>query len=141
MKRKQHEKAPGFAPDPEQGGGINPMILWFIIALMAVMMATTAVYCEWIPVALVFWLVFLISAMKILRSLFRQHDDEYRYRRLYSDSLNAFEKRLRDVEDKLKETEDKPIQTPHHGMLRPGSKPSIQYLDMIVHKEDKHGVR
>ena len=138
MKRKQHEKEPEFAPDPEQGGGINPLIVWFIVALAATMMATTAVYCDWIPVSLVFWAVFLICVMKILRSLFKQHDDEYRYRRLYSDSLNTFEKRLRDVEDKLDQRIPEPDKLTPRGTVRPGSKPSIEYLNMIVQKEDRH---
>jgi len=141
MKREQHKKEPEFAPDPELGGGINPLIVWFIIALAFAILGVTATYCGWTPLAFILWALFLICVVRILLDLFKQHDGEYRYRRLYSDSLNAMEKRLSESEDKIIALEKRLNETPHHGTVRPGSKPSIEYLNMVVHKEDRHDVR
>ena len=110
--------------------------IYFIAAIVCVLAADTAVYTRIVPIAIIMYAAFTFFTVKLM---FYNNDrdaqivDEYRKtRRIVKRLLKYLEdNRLMSKDESKRLTEeDKP-----HGNVRPGSRPSIQYTNMVV--EDK----
>ena len=133
--RKQHE------PGKIHGhmNRLNPLIIYLIVALVALGAGNGMIYCGWYIAAIIFYLIYSILVVKMVSILYDMENADYKKYRAHSSSLNELEKRIGKIEDKLAPKVDiSTAGTERRGSIRPGSRPSIEYLDMIVQKEDKH---
>lgn len=110
--------------------------IYFIAAIVCVLAADTAVYTRIVPIAIIMYAAFTFFTVKLM---FYNNDrdaqivDEYRKtRRIIKRLLKYLEDNHLMSEDEIKriKEDDKP-----RGNVRPGSRPSIQYTNMVV--EDK----
>lgn len=114
--------------------------IYFIAAIVCVLAADTAVYTRIVPIAIIMYAAFTFFTVKLM---FYNNDrdaqivDEYRKtRRIVKRLLKYLEDNRIMTADEIKavtEQKDKP-----RGNIRPGSRPSIEYMNLRVEKEADH---
>ena len=135
--RKQREPAPGKVHG--HMNRLNPLIVYLIVAEVAMTAGNGMIYCGWYIATIMFYLIYSILVVKMVSILYDMENADYKKHRAHSASLNELEKRIGKIEDELAPKVDiSTAGTERRGSIRPGSRPSIEYLDMVVQKEDKH---
>lgn len=112
--------------------------IYFLIALVCALVADTATYARVWWVAVIMYAVFAYCMVRLIIDNNRHEDhmvEQYeKTRRAMSKLYRCIEdKQLMTAEEIANATEDKPT-----GTVRPGSKPSIRFLEMSVDKEEPY---
>lgn len=110
----------------------NKVLIWFLIALLSVLAGDNAVYYfRVIPIAVIFYVLFLIGMVKI----FYEGRKQIRHDRAREKNVNKVLDRLSNDVETLQTNLELKADKPAKSNIRHGSKPSGEYFKMLSEKE------
>lgn len=123
--RNRHER--DRQDDYVLSGHIKKAIIYFLVGVAAALAGDTAMFFRWWGVMILFYALFIIVCVWMVKELKRQDRIDYENYRRTRYAISRQEGEINDLKKELSRKADKPVGS----NIRPGSRPSEAFLKLI----------
>ncbi len=118
---------------------MKEIITCYFATIGAMLGVTVSLMNTWIPLLVLFVIVFALCVVRFAKIMQKYEEEKWDKSREISRTLDGIERNYKAVRDELARKMDKPEdpEPRHESNVRPGSRPSITYQNMIVERTEK----